>query len=316
MIPQDFNFTPINTPEKIAKGGSARSFLRFTDAKHGPLIFCEYSTEKEENFLYADIADFLLNSGVNTPKVFLHDNKKHVLIMEDLGKVDLLDFSKNAKANELENAYKKTLEEAAKIHTKASSIFFKNPIKLTDKFDDKLYDWEQNYFYDNLVCDHFKLKIQKPKNEWHTLKQQLQNIPYSLIHRDFQSQNVIIKNDGSIGLIDFQGMRLGSFWYDIASLLFDPYANIRPLLRTKLYNHYCQIRGLDPNANIHNLFAAASERLMQALGAFAFLANKKNKKEYLNHIPQALEFLIETTKQAKLEKTNELALAAQNCLEK
>src|SRR5690606_39336959 len=43
-----------------------------------------------------------------------------------------------------------------------------------------------------------------------------------LVHRDFQSQNLLLK-DGKAWWIDFQGMRRGRQEYDIASLVFDPY---------------------------------------------------------------------------------------------
>jgi aminoglycoside/choline kinase family phosphotransferase len=43
-----------------------------------------------------------------------------------------------------------------------------------------------------------------------------------LVHRDFQSQNIIVWNEQAY-LIDFQGVRPGLPQYDLASLLFDPY---------------------------------------------------------------------------------------------
>ena len=43
-----------------------------------------------------------------------------------------------------------------------------------------------------------------------------------LVHRDFQSQNIIVWNEQAY-LIDFQGVRPGLPQCDLASLLFDPY---------------------------------------------------------------------------------------------
>ncbi len=300
--------------QKIAKGGSARAFFRFSDSKFGACIFCEYSDEKEENFLYADIANFLAKNSVNVPQIYYHSAPKRILIMQDLGVCDLLDFSKKSEAQDTENFYKKALLELAKIHTKASADFFKNPIKLMGKFDDALYAWEQNYFYENLVQGYLKLDLKKPKAEWQNLSQKLQSLPESLLHRDFQSQNIIVQN-GSVGLIDFQGLRLGNFCYDLASLLYDAYADISPALRAKLYNYYCEIRGLNAADNAQIFFCAASERLMQALGAFAFLSQKKGKKEYLKYIPTALKFLKECSANAKLDETYKIVLDCQKSLE-
>ena len=45
--------------------------------------------------------------------------------------------------------------------------------------------------------------------------------PLALIHRDFQSQNILTGGD-SVGLVDFQGMRWGPVAYDAVSLKVDP----------------------------------------------------------------------------------------------
>ena len=48
----------------------------------------------------------------------------------------------------------------------------------------------------------------------------------SILHRDFQSQNLMVKPDGTVHVIDYQGSRMGSVYYDLASLLLDPYVGL------------------------------------------------------------------------------------------
>ena len=301
-------------PERILKGGSARAFFRFCDASRGPCVFCEYSAEKEENFLYAPIAEFLGSCGLSVPKVYYHDPDARVLVMEDLGSRDLLDFSKNAAPPDLEAAYAGSLAEAARLHGEVSGRFELSPVRLMPGFDDGLYLWEQGYFYENLAAGLFGLGVGRPEEEWSGLRLRLLAAPRSLLHRDFQSQNVIMRGGGGVGLIDFQGMRVGPCWYDVASLLFDPYADIPSGLRESLYARYCALRGLDAAANRGLFLAAAAERLMQALGAFAFLAQKKGRREYLAHIPAALRLLGECARLSGLEKTAEIAGLCEKCL--
>ena len=59
----------------------------------------------------------------------------------------------------------------------------------------------------------------------------------SLVHRDLQSQNVMIRN-GEPFLIDFQGMRFGSLFYDLGSLLCDPYVDFSDRERQELLSFY------------------------------------------------------------------------------
>ena len=54
--------------------------------------------------------------------------------------------------------------------------------------------------------------------------------PRRLLHRDFQSSNVMVR-DGRPWLIDYQGLRWGVAEYDIASLLYDPYVDLEPSQR-------------------------------------------------------------------------------------
>ncbi len=61
--------------------------------------------------------------------------------------------------------------------------------------------------------------------------------PSVLVHRDLQSQNVMIVN-GEPVFIDFQGMRLGSPFYDLGSLLYDPYVEIGEAERVALLKYY------------------------------------------------------------------------------
>lgn len=312
QILKSIAFQPkIETFEYAKKGGSSRSFLMFDDAQKGRCVLCKYSDEKAENFLYADIAIFLKNCGIPTPEIYFHDKQNRLLVMQNMGTLDLLDFCKNKSENEVEKIYKSTLYFVALLHSKASAEFFKKPIELMPKFDDALYDWEQNYFFENLVKNRLKLDVERPKDEWAELSRKIQGVGECLIHRDLQSQNVMVQNETqSVGFIDFQGMRLGSFWYDLGSLLFDPYASLNPKLRSSLYNYYCEIRGLDATSNAEIFCKSSAQRLMQALGAYAFLADKKGKTEYLNYIPQALDNLIFCAELAKLPKTLEIAKLA------
>lgn len=62
-----------------------------------------------------------------------------------------------------------------------------------------------------------------------------------LVHRDFQSQNILIRK-GEASFIDFQGMRPGLAQYDLASLLCDPYVEISSEERTHLLAYYQNLR--------------------------------------------------------------------------
>src|SRR5438045_4786631 len=98
---------------------------------------------------------------------------------------------------------------------------------LPAEFDAALYRWEQNYFFENCLGRFFgvapdELSELAALDSLGQIANELADRPRVLVHRDFQSQNIIVRN-GQAHLIDFQGMRPGLAEYDLASLLFDPY---------------------------------------------------------------------------------------------
>ena len=128
----------------------------------------------------------------------------------------------------------------------------------------------------------------------HSVAEKLAALPRVLVHRDFQSQNIIVRN-GLAYLIDFQGMRPGLAEYDVASLLYDPYVKLSDNERTELVQYYIERQkefGLDVCAQFEEVLPlCAMQRLMQALGAYGFLGLIKKHESFLQHIPSALKSL-------------------------
>jgi hypothetical protein len=114
------------------------------------------------------------------------------------------------------------------------------------------------------------------------------------VHRDFQSQNTIIRNAQAY-LIDFQGMRPGLAEYDLASLIYDPYIELSHDERAELIAYYRArqlANGIVADGEFDlKLCLCAMQRLMQALGAYGFLGLVKGHKHFLQYIPGAMRTL-------------------------
>ncbi len=302
----------------IAKGGSARSFVRFKDAKLGDCVACFYTSEREENRLYARISEFLSSCGVRVPKVYFHDEGDGLMIMQSAGFKDLGAF-KRADANFAE-LYFDALSNLAALHLHASKKFADCPVETMPHFDAELYAWEQGYFLENCLIGRFGLHVPEISADFDRISKALLAQRCVLLHRDFQSQNVmVLEEKGRLKtyFIDFQGMRLGVPWYDVASLIYDPYVEIPRAFKTLFFDYYYAATrpayGLDKPAALEIFRLCAAERLMQALGAYGFLSQKKGKKEYEKYFLPALKNLAEVSKEAGLEA---VYAAAQACLKK
>lgn len=294
---------------KVAKGASTRAFYRFSKGGE-KLVGCFYSDLPRENFLYAPIAEFLYSCGVPVPKILYHDAQKKIIVMEDAGERDIGELQ----AEEMRGAYFAALRAAKILHTKASEKFAANPIELCPPFDADLYRWEQDYFYRECAQGVFGINIPRPDSDFEVLTRRLLDFPRRLLFRDFQSQNVMVSEGGDIRVIDFQGMRLGNPFYDVASLLFDPY--VEKLGGEFIDEALGEYLNFLPDASFPGfaesremLNFAGVERLLQALGAYGFLSSKKGKTEYVKYFAPAAANLLGCAQKCGLSGIAEFASA-------
>lgn len=294
----------------LEKGGSDRKFYRVIAGPEHKLILVKYSGHKEENRHYVDIAKYLESVGVNVPRIHFHDPEEGLIWMQDLGELDLWHW-RNEAWEVRKPLYESTLLEVSKMHTAATRRIGEANLKLELEFSEQLYLWEQNYFFDYCLRDHFQMDEASVRRYgslpiFHGIASRLSSLPRVLVHRDFQSQNVLIR-DGSAWLIDFQGMRPGLPQYDLASLLYDPYVTLSDTERMALLEHYKRVArrgGLEIADDFDEVFhLCALQRLMQALGAYGFLGLHKGKPDFLQHIPAARRSLREVA--AKVDGLDE-----------
>lgn len=282
----------------IEKGGSDRKFYRVNCSPEQALILVKYDLEREENRHYVQIAEFLAAHDIRAPKIYYHDPDEGLIWIEDLGERDL--FSYRSESWLVRRAfYESALDEIAKLHRVPETDARAIRCDLPAEFNAALYLWEQNYFFENCLGSYFKIDKVKlaalaalpALNE---IAERLASLPRVLVHRDFQSQNILVRN-GRAYLIDFQGMRPGLAQYDLASLLYDPYVDLASEERDELIAYYReqQIKnGININGEFDStLRLCAMQRLMQALGAYGFLGLVKGHQQFLEHIPAAVKSL-------------------------
>jgi hypothetical protein len=233
--------------------------------------------------------------------------------IEDLGERDL--YSCRDESWLVRRAfYESALGQIVKLHSLPESVCVEMKEHLPAEFNAALYRWEQKYFFQNCLGRYFSVSESKRKElaalpSLREIAKHLASLPRVLVHRDFQSQNIIIQN-GQANLIDFQGMRPGLAEYDLASLLYDPYVELTEAERAELIAYY-RGRQLENGVTIDGdldlrLRLCAMQRLMQALGAYGFLGLVKGHKHFLQHIPNALRSL--RTVVRKIDKVQELKI--------
>ena len=305
----------------LAGRGSDRSFSRLKWSPNDSAILVQYDPKRKENGYYAQIAVFLQEIEVPAPRLISHDPSNCLLLMEDLGDRDLWSL-RGAPWADRRPLYEKALKAVQRLHSFPEKDFPSGRVKLMEGFGPDLYRWEGDYFREHFVKDYCGIELepsyqQALEAELCALGERLSGTVRCLVHRDLQSQNIMIRN-GEPFLIDFQGMRFGSLFYDLGSLLCDPYVNFADNERDELLSFYYGLTkaNLDWARFQKYFWEASAQRLMQALGAYGFLGVKKGLGSFLSHIPAGLRNLRRAVAQLpSLPNLRDLALSCQQVID-
>jgi hypothetical protein len=115
--------------------------------------------------------------------------------------------------------------------------------------------------------------------------------------RDFQSRNIMVKKDGSVHFIDYQGGMKGAPQYDVASMLWQARANLSDEWKENLLIDYIKafesiIDEKVDRPTFHGQYNGyVLIRLLQVLGAYGFRGLFERKAQFLTSIPLALKNL-------------------------
>jgi NDP-sugar pyrophosphorylase family protein/aminoglycoside/choline kinase family phosphotransferase len=284
--------------------GSNRTFWRLY-GNGGSAIYVRYTDERPENLRYAGHARLLASAGVPVPAVRVDLPGPHALVLEDWGD-ESLQLLMERHADRAEALYRPVVEALARLHREGTQAVDRTGTPLEPPFDAALYAWEHRLFEENLLVKRYGYEA-LPENVRAELKkvaQRLEAAKQAVIHRDFQSSNVLFRGKRFV-FIDFQGMRRGSAAYDLASLLYDPYVKLTPEIRTRLAAHYGKCCPEHPEA-VELFFEGAVQRLVQALGAYGRLAGL-GLSGFVRHIEPALENLLEAADACELDALGSLA---------
>ena len=119
------------------------------------------------------------------------------------------------------------------------------------------------------------------------------------MHRDFHCRNLLVRDDGSLGIIDFQGAMHGPLTYDLVSLLRDCYVDNDPDWIDKQILSFHQsskasnlaLADVTENQFLRWFDLAGLQRHLKCVGIFHRLKIRDHKSEYLKDVPRVLGYI-------------------------
>jgi aminoglycoside/choline kinase family phosphotransferase len=287
---------PLET-SPIGGGGSDRRFYRIASGDRTAVLMVQQGGGPEFE-RYVSLGDFLARNGIGVPRFYGVDGERGALLMEDLSDTHLEDAARDADTDRILFLYRQCIEILVRLSSDVTGSMHRNAILSDRVFSESTLLGESDYFIREFLTDY--CGIEPPPGfeaERRIIARTVAGEPCAFMHRDFQSRNIMIKED-RIRIIDFQTAHRGPGLYDTASLLKDPYHPLDEGLRRSLLAELhggLRESGAEVAAGLdeftYRFTVAGIQRHMQALAAFARLGIKKKKHRFLESIPNGLHLL-------------------------
>lgn len=293
--------------EPVATGASGRTFFRIRQGSFTRILM-HYTDQPEDNRFFIGIAKCLHINGIPVPEILHTEPALNLIWTEDLGRRDL--YSYRGKDGQ-EAAYRQAVEAIVGIQKLPKDLLSARGETGLPPFDEDLYRFEQNYFRTEFVRRTAPGTEDNPQlaSDLNQLLSGILGEDFAdvWVHRDFQSKNLMIDPSGHLRIVDFQGLRLGHRFYDLASLLDDAYVELDRELLEKFFRHFCALASLDPEKERSSFARLRTQRLLQALGAFGRFGLGRDIPFFRDSINPALRLLEQSAAEAELPRLSRLA---------
>ncbi len=291
----------IHSCDIISSHGSDRVIIRIKSPEGNTAIGVINKNEKE-NRAFIEFAKHFRKFGLTVPEIYGVSEDYICYLIEDLGNTTLFEQLSGNSDSGKKSLFKKDILDLYKKAIKALQLFQIEAGKTVpyehcyqfDEFGEDNIEFDLNYFRERFLKYFYndKIDVQKLDEDLNHLKSKLLEVPRNyFMYRDFQSRNIMLKKN-KLFYIDFQSGRKGALQYDLSSLLYDAKANIPQKTREYLLEFYIKkakkIIHLNEKKFKEYFWYFAVIRILQAMGAYGFLAITKGKKKFLESIPYAV----------------------------
>ena len=284
---------------ELSASGSNRRYFRL-ESKKTSLIGVE-GTSVEENKAFIEMAIHFYKQGLPVPQYFAQTPDGRFYIQEDLGDTLLFDAIAEGRKTGVfcepeKELLRKTMQKLPALQVLGAQDFDFSICYPQPEFNERSILWDLNYFkYCFLKSTGLEFQENLLEDDFNSLSEiLLRSHSNTFMYRDFQSRNVMVKDDEPY-FIDFQGGRKGPLYYDVASFIWQAKAQYKPELREELLQTYLtalsEYMPVDEADFREQLKHFVLFRTLQVLGAYGFRGYFEKKPHFLQSIPFALENL-------------------------
>ena len=277
---------------------STRRYYRVIPADGPPRVVMDYGRPFAGETDDIQLARMFRRAGLPVAEILETCGPVGCLLLEDLGDLTLESLMRDPASASIRR--RELLEEAVALAVRVAEtgtpVLARSERARGPELDPERFRFEMDFFLKHyarglraLSDPPIELRL-----ELHALADRAAGTPLRVFcHRDFHSRNLMVREDGSLTMVDIQDSRWGPDSYDLASLLRDAYVAIDEAWIDPLVEEYRAALGSPPSpAEFRERFDIVSaQRMIKALGTFGYQVTQRRSSRFGEGIPRTLERL-------------------------
>jgi aminoglycoside/choline kinase family phosphotransferase len=307
---------------RVALEGGERAVLMLVPPDTPDVAFAR---ERGRPWPFLEVREMLEHAGVRVPRLLSADTEAGLLLVDDLGSTLAEHLSEHPE--DRESLYRTAATDLARAQRALHPLPEQSVVR-ERAFDEALYRFELEHFWEwgveaRGVPGANRSEFERGRD---FLVTTLAALPRGFCHRDYQSRNLMVVDDGAdpsgagqkLAWIDFQDALMGPRAYDLVALLCDSYQPYDRDFVERRLSDYATERGLSPaeRAALGREFdLIAVQRKLKDAGRFVFIERKRNDASFLEFVDPTLSIVLHTLDRLRdvpeLAGLAELARAAQ-----
>ncbi|WGL15843.1 phosphotransferase [Microbulbifer bruguierae] len=272
-------------------------FRRYFRTDTSPSLIAVDSPPQKTNVnRFVALADYLRRNGIHTPLVIAADIERGYMLLEDLGDTQLL---RELNADSVAGLYAEVMNELLCLQqiNRAEGLF--------PPYSRELLHMEMSLLPEWLIGKLLGRELDESEHQllertFALLLDSAAAQPQVLVHRDYHSRNLMIRDGERPGVVDFQDAVWGPVAYDVVSLLRDCYIRW-PQEQVEnwalAYASLAMDAGVVPEVTPETFLRwfdwMGLQRHFKVLGLFPRLCLRDGKRGYLPDLPLVIRYTLE-----------------------
>jgi aminoglycoside/choline kinase family phosphotransferase len=269
----------------VAGDASFRRYFR-VEAGDRRAILMDAPPPHEDPKPFIAIAEYLTSSGFAAPEIFARDLTHGLVLLEDFGDKRMREHLDYRPEDE-DAIYRQVVDLLRELR--------RSPAAALPAYDEAQYLREANLLTE-WYCPAQSLDVDADSFEsiWQQVLAPViaaQNPPVTVM-RDYHAENIMLLEDGRLGLLDFQDALVGHPAYDLVSMLQDARRDVSDELEESMLAYYLADHDKDAAEEFRGHYAIlGAQRNTKIIGIFTRLSVRDGKERYLDFLPRMWRLL-------------------------